>query len=94
MNFIDYTSNITFMQQRFQNNLNKLGLRIRNLRLNQSKSLNALVLGREDITTATWSRIENGKVNVKFSTLIEVASVLGITLDELLKDVDFSYSKE
>jgi len=82
------------MQQRFQNNLNKLGLRIRNLRLNQSKSLNALVLGREDITTATWSRIENGKVNVKFSTLIEVASVLGITLDELLKDVDFSYSKE
>ena len=82
------------MQQRFQNNLNKLGLRIRNLRLNKSKSLNALVLGREDITTATWSRIENGKVNVKFSTLIEVASVLGITLDELLKDVDFSYSKE
>ena len=43
-------------------------------------------------TTATWSRVENGKTDVKFSSLIKIASMFNITVDELLKDLDFDYT--
>lgn len=73
-------------------NLKLLGDKIKNLRTEKSKSLNSFVFNRAGTTSATWSRIENGKVDVKFSTLIKIAAMLDIKIDELLKDVIFDYN--
>ncbi len=82
------------MQHVNRKNIIMLAQRIKKLRKKTSYSLNKLVLSKGGITTATLSRIENGKVDVKFSTLIKVASVLGVKIDELLSDIDFDYSFE
>lgn len=80
------------MQQAEKENLIKLAKRIKSLRLNKAVSLNKLVLNKGGVTTATWSRIENAKVDIKFNTLIKIAAILDITVDELIKDLDFDYS--
>lgn len=76
-----------------ENSIN-LGKRIKELRLQQSKSLNAFVMNRGGLTTASWSRIENGKFDAKFSTIIKVAAMLGISITELLQDIQFDYTLE
>ena len=48
------------MQQIDKENLRKIGLKIKELRLSKSKSLNEFVLAKSFVTTATWSRVENG----------------------------------
>lgn len=79
--------------QRFEKeNLKILGERIKTLRLKSNLSLNKFVFKYSDITTASWSRIENGLVDVKFNTLLKVSEALGIKIDELLKGVDFNYT--
>ena len=70
----------------------KLGNRIKQLRLKSKESLNCFVMNKGGTTTATWSRVENGKTDVKFSSLIKIASMFNITVDELLKDLDFDYT--
>lgn len=80
------------MQQTDEKNLKIFGQKIRELRIKQSKSLNKFVMNRGHITTATWSRIENGKFDFKFSTLIKVALMLGMKVDTLLKLMDFDYN--
>ena len=80
------------MQQLDKNNAISLGLRIKALRLSESKSLNAFVMKRGGVTTATLSRVENGNVDVKLSTLIKISSMLNVNIDELLKGVSFDYS--
>ena len=47
-----------------------------------------------DTTTATWSRLENGKNDIKLSSLLRVAASLNISVCELLKDIDFDYNFE
>lgn len=77
------------MQQVDKENSHKLGLRIKQLRLKKSGSLNSFVLQRGGVTTATWSRLENGMNDFKLSTIIKVAAMLEIPITELLKDIDF-----
>ncbi len=48
------------MQQIDKENLQKLSKKIKELRLKQSKSLNQFVFANGYLTTATWSRLENG----------------------------------
>lgn len=79
------------MQQVDKNNIDKLAKRIKDLRLKQSKSLNKFVFANAPLTSATWSRLENGLFDFKISTIIKASSMLGITLDELIKDIDFNY---
>ena len=80
------------MQQSKSKNLEKLAMRIKTLRLQKSKSLNKFVFSKGNVTSATWSRVENALVDVKFSTLIQISAMLEIKIDELLKDIDFDYS--
>ena len=82
------------MQQSKTKNLEKLAIRIKTLRLQKSKSLNKFVFSKGNVTSATWSRVENGLVDVKFSTLIQISAMLEVKLDELLKDIDFDYSDD
>ena len=75
-------------------NLKILAKRIKELRRNKNRSLNKFINENGNLTTATWSRIENAKVALKFSTLLKVAAVLKIDVIELLKDLDFDYTIE
>lgn len=76
------------MQQKTYDNSIKFGKRVKELRLKSCKSLNNFVMTRGGLSTATWSRIENG-VN---STIIKVAALLNISVGQLMKDIDFDYS--
>lgn len=91
MNLFNYTFNITRMQQN-DKNLQLLAKRIKALRQAQCSSLNKFVFSKGSISSATWSRIENGLVDVKFNTLIKVAALLNISITDLLKDINFDYT--
>jgi len=77
------------MQQNEEKTLRILAKRIKKLRTEKSKSLNAFVFEHGLITTATLSRIENGLVDVKFTTLVKLAQILEISLSDLFKDIIF-----
>ncbi|MFI3300836.1 MAG: helix-turn-helix transcriptional regulator [Candidatus Gastranaerophilales bacterium] len=79
------------MQQLDEENLLKLSKKIKSLRMAKSKSLNKFVFDRGYLTTATWSRIENGKFDIKFSTLLRIARMLDLTVSELVSGVNFDY---
>lgn len=72
----------------------KLGERVKNLRKKTSLSLNSFVMKNSGITTATWSRLGNGKNDIKFSSLLRVAAALNLTVSELLQDIPFDYLYE
>ena len=55
------------------------------------KSLNRFIMERGILTTATWSRIENGKYDLKFSTLVKVAYLLETDVVDLLQQMNFDY---
>ncbi len=80
------------MQQIDKENLTKIGLKIKELRLSKSKSLNEFVLAKGFVTTATWSRVENGLFDLKFSTLLRIAYMLDLKVEDLLKEIDFDYN--
>ena len=80
------------MQQVDIENLKKFGQKVKELREKKSESLNKFVMSQDVLTTATWSRIENGKFDFKLSTLLRVAYMLGIKVEDLLKSVDFDYN--
>ena len=82
------------MQRSDRNNAIKLGKKIKKLRSKTSKSLNTFVMEKGGITTATWSRLENGKNDFKLSTLVKAAALLGTTVSELVSDIDFDYTLE
>lgn len=92
MIYFNYTLTITYMQRCEKYNLKELGLHIRALREKTSKSLNSIVLEKGGITSATLSRIENGKVDVRLNTLIKIAAILDVNIIELLSGVDFDYT--
>ena len=92
MNIAQFTSNITYMQQSDKENLKKLGTRIKELCLSKCKSLNKFVFSKGFTTTATWSRIENGLFDPKFSTLLKVACMLDLKIEDLLKEINFNYN--
>ena len=81
------------MQQIKNNNVKKIGQRIKELRQELNLSINAIAMKYGGISIATWSRIEKGEYNdVDFSTLIAISKALEITVDELLKDINFDYT--
>lgn len=82
------------MQQSKINTIKSLGMVIKKIRLERGRTLNSLVFERGGITTATWSRVENGLVDVKLSTLVTIASILDMTVMELLSEVDIDYTIE
>ena len=68
-----------------------LGNYLKSLRESQNKSLNIFAY-ENDMTTATVSRVENGLVDSKFSTLIKYAKGLEISLETILMNLDIDYS--
>ena len=79
------------MQQQDKKLLKLTGKRIKKLRLEKNKSLNNFAFNECLITSATLSRVENGLVDLKFTTLIKIANALEITPAELLGDFEFHY---
>ena len=61
----------------------KLGNYLKKLRENKGISLNIFAY-ENDLTTATVSRIENGLVDTKFSTLIKYARGLEMPLEHII----------
>lgn len=85
----DYSTIITYMQQIDRDNLKNFGEKVRSIRTEKSPSLNKLAFSKGGVTSATLSRIENGLVDLKFSTLIRLVKTLDISLSELFKDYDY-----
>ena len=85
---------ITYMQLIDIKNATLLGQRIKTFRKEKNLSLNKISMVYSDLTSATWSRIENAKNEVKFSSLLRVAAALDVSIVDLLKDIDFDYSFE
>ena len=46
------------------------------------------------MTTATVSRVENGLVDLKFTTLIKYARALEMPLEDILMQLDIDYTNE
>lgn len=82
------------MQQQDYELLTKFGRRIKELRTKQNKSLNNFSFNSELLTSATVSRIENGLVDLKFSTLIKLSNALDMKPEEVLHDFDFKYETD
>lgn len=71
-----------------KNELNKrIGKRIRSIRL--QKEIQAQIISAAcDIEKSTYSRIEKGGTNPTLWTLLNISRALGISLEELVKDID------
>lgn len=69
------------------NLLKKFGEHIKNLRVKSGLTQDDIVLNSNSITKATISDIENGKRNLSFTTLIDLAKGMSKHPKELL---DFS----
>ena len=81
------------MQQIKKKNMIKLGKRIKAMRISRSLNINEIVNLYGGISVANWSRIEAGKhYNIELSTLIIISKAFSITIDELLKDINFDYT--
>lgn len=70
-------------------NLKAFGKNIRRIRKSKSSSLNNMAFSRGGVTSATLSRIENGLVDFKFSTLLNLAHTLDVPLIELFKNFKY-----
>ncbi len=66
--------------------LRQIGTRIKDLRVQNQKSLNQFAYASEDLTSATLSRIENGLVDFKFTTLVKIARALNMNLSDLFEN--------
>lgn len=92
MIFLNNTIIITPMQDKDKNALKILGKRIQELRKKTGESLDSFASLRGGTTSASLSRVENGLVDVKFTTLLKISCALKIPLAEILKDLDFDYT--
>jgi transcriptional regulator with XRE-family HTH domain len=79
------------MQHQDKELLKMFGKRIKAMRIKQNKSLNSFSFNSDLLTSATLSRIENGLVDLKFSTLIKLANSLNMKPEDMLHDFDFKY---
>ena len=71
------------MKRQLNKNLKRFGKQIKKIRESKSNSLNKIAFTRGGVTSATLSRIENGLVDFKFSTLLNLAHTLDVSLVEL-----------
>ena len=74
-----------------EENLKEFGKIVREVRTSKSSSLNGTAFSRGGVTSATLSRIENGLVDFKFSTLLKLTHTLDISLVDLIKK--YKYKK-
>ena len=70
-----------------------LGHTLKLMREKKGVSLNIFAY-ENDLTTATVSRVENGLVDTKFSTLIKYAIGLEIPLEQILQLLNINYKNE
>lgn len=70
-----------------------LGNTLKLLRERKGVSLNIFAY-ENDLTTATVSRVENGLVDTKFSTLIKYAKGLEIPLEQILSLLKIDYHND
>jgi len=87
-------TNIIFMQENDKHVLKLLGERIKEIRSKKWKSLNSFAFKKGLITSATLSRVENGLVDLKFTTLLKIAQSLEISPFDLLKGLNFNKNEE
>lgn len=86
--------NITTCMERDEKKLTKLlGHYLKLLREEKGISLNIFAY-ENDLTTATVSRIENGLVDTKFSTLVKYAKGLEIPLENILSKLNIDYTNQ
>ncbi len=71
--------------------LRKFGQHVTKLRTGLGLSQDKVVLNSDRLIKATVSDVENGKRDIAFTTLVDLAKGLGISLIEL---VDINFSKE
>ena len=71
----------------------KVGSYLKSLRESKGISLNIFAY-ENDLTTATVSRIENGLVDTKLTTLIKYARGLEIPLENIIVQLHIDYSEE
>lgn len=81
------------MEQDEKEIIKLLGNYLKSFREGQNKSLNIFAY-ENDLTTATVSRVENGLVDSKFSTLIKYAKGLEIPLETILMQLNIDYSND
>ncbi len=77
------------MKRSEKENLKAFGKVVRKIRKSKSGSLNNIAFSRGGVTSATLSRIENGLVDFKFSTLLNLAHTLDISLADLFKNYKY-----
>lgn len=92
MIFFNNTIIITGMQDKDKKALKILGERIRELRKETGESLDSFANSRGGTTAASLSRVENGLVDPKFTTLLKISVALKIPVSEVLKDLEFNYT--
>lgn len=92
MNLLYNSIIITYMQCNNKENLKSFGKLVKEIRLSKSDSLNQMAFSKGGVTSATLSRIENGLVDFKFTTLLNLAYTLDIPLYELFKDFKYKIS--
>lgn len=81
------------MEQDEKQIIKLLGNYLKTLREEQNKSLNIFAY-ENDMTTATVSRVENGLVDLKFSTLVKYAKGLEIPLETILTHLNIDYTND
>lgn len=81
------------MQEEDKVLLQIFGKNLKALREKKYKSLNDFAFDTTLLSSATISRIENGLVDFKFSSLIKLANILEITPADLIKDINYKYSE-
>lgn len=79
------------MDKQKENILLKFGQHVKKLRTESKLSQDEVVMNSDRLIKATVSDVENGKRNLSFTTLIDLAKGLGRTPKELL---DFDISSE
>ncbi|MCM1004168.1 MAG: helix-turn-helix domain-containing protein [Candidatus Gastranaerophilales bacterium] len=82
------------MKHLVKDNLDAFGIHVQKIRKEKSDSLNNIAFTRGGVTSATLSRIENGLVDFKFSTLLNLAYTLDMSLVDLLKDFHYKNSPD
>lgn len=80
------------MKRRDKKILKSLGKCLKELREEKGISLNTFA-GESGMTSATVSRVENGLVDTRFTTLVQYACALEIPLEEILVKLEIDYTK-
>lgn len=80
------------MKRKDKKIIKSLGKCLKQLREEKDISLNTFAC-ESKITSATLSRVENGLVDTRFSTLLQYARALEIPLEDILVKLEIDYTK-